>query len=79
MYAFGFKYPNWKILWKSGIQSNITWWTTLRDLATRNISTKFQHTLHNGSGEEVENGKNMQKFLKKLKKIAGPRAEEIKI
>ena len=61
------------------IHSNGPHWTTLCDLSTKNISTKFQHNLRDCLGEEVKNGKNAQKFIKKYKKIAAPPVEQIKV
>ena len=38
----------------------------------------FQLNLSDGSGEEVENSYNTQKFIKNQEKIAGPPGEQIK-
>jgi hypothetical protein len=45
----------------------------------RNIPTKFDNNQTIGFREEVENSKNAQKLIKKLKKIAAPPAEQIKV
>ena len=41
------------------------------------MSTKFQHNLSNGSGEEFENSKNTQKFIKNQETKATPPSEQL--
>ena len=49
---------------KSKNHWTMTIWTYFIETHQRYIATKFQHILNYGSGEEVKNSKNMQKFLK---------------